>query len=59
MLWKGLSEADQEIIRLLFFENLSMSEAAQVLRVTDSSVSSRKLRALAHIRSIMRKQNEV
>jgi RNA polymerase sigma factor (sigma-70 family) len=53
-----LSESDQETIRLLFFEGLSTSEAAQVLQVTDSSVSTRKLRALLHLRSVLRKNSD-
>lgn len=53
-----LTETDQETIRLLFFEGLSTSEASQVLQISDSSVSTRKLRALQHLRTILQKQSD-
>lgn len=51
-----LSAADLEIVKLLFFEGLSTSEAAQVLETSESNVSARKLRALGHLKRLMRQR---
>lgn len=52
-----LSAADFEMIRLTQIEGLTTSETAQILRVTDSSVSKGKLRALEHLRTILQKSS--
>lgn len=48
-----LTPADQQTLQLLFFEGLSVTEASQVLEISTASVSTRKLRALKHLREIL------
>ena len=45
-----LSTADRELLRLVFFEELSPSQIAQRLRVPAERIRQRKLRALARLR---------
>ncbi len=48
-----LDDADREIIVLRHFEQLSNSEAAQTLRLSEAAAGMRHLRALRRLRSIL------
>lgn len=50
-----LSPAEQKIISLLFFEELSEREAAQTLGIPHMTVHNRKIKALRKLRKMMSK----
>lgn len=51
---KSLSAIEQSVIFLLFQEELSQSEAAEILEIYSKTVSKIKLRAIAKLRKFMK-----
>lgn len=50
---KSLSDLDQEVLALRHFEELSNSETAEVLQLTEQAASVRYVRALARLKDIL------
>ncbi|MCA9063569.1 MAG: sigma-70 family RNA polymerase sigma factor [Planctomycetaceae bacterium] len=46
-----LSEQDREIILMTFYEGLRTSEVAEIMQITDAAVTTRRTRALGHLRN--------
>ena len=51
---KSLSDLDQEVLALRHFEELSNSETAEVLQLTEQAASVRYVRALARLKDILK-----
>ena len=49
----GLSDLDREVLALRHFEELTNSETAQVLNITEQAASLRYVRALARLKDVM------
>ena len=52
---KSLSELDQEVLALRHFEELSNTETAEVLQLTEQAASVRYVRALARLKDILQR----
>ena len=52
---KTLSELDQEVLALRHFEELSNTETAEVLQLTEQAASVRYVRALARLKDILQR----
>lgn len=50
---KGLEESSVRIIRLYFFEELTLSQIARLLHINENTVKSRLYRALKHLKICM------
>lgn len=53
-----LSEIEQSVIFLLFFDDLSQDEAAQILKICSNSISRIKIRALKKMKKFLKGDSE-
>jgi RNA polymerase sigma-B factor len=52
-IWRGLTDSEQQLVRLRFYEQLSQAEIAEILGTSQMQVSRRLTRLLAKLRALI------